>query len=67
MQAKPKYFETALSDADRSRLYRQRKADKARHTADLIAALYAAVPPDVAERLAADERYKDIITEALLR
>ncbi len=67
MQAKPKYFETAMSDADRSRLYRQRKADKAQHTTELIALLYQAAPPDVAERLAADERYKDIITEALLR
>ncbi|WP_162801135.1 hypothetical protein [Azospirillum brasilense] len=53
--------------AERSRLHRQRKADKARHTAELIALLYAAVPPELAERLAADERYKDIITEALLR
>ncbi|MGY0794114.1 hypothetical protein ACW7BJ_32595 [Azospirillum argentinense] len=48
-------------------MHRQRKADKARHTAELIALLYQAAPPDVAERLAADERYKDIITEALLR
>ena len=67
MQAKPKYFETALSPAEKQRLYRQRRADRARHTADLIAELLAAAPPEVAERLTADERYKDIITEALLR
>ncbi|MGF7177008.1 hypothetical protein [Azospirillum doebereinerae] len=67
LQAKPKYFETALPGAERQRLYRQRKADRERHTAELIAELLATVPEDVAARLTADERYNEIITAALLR
>ena len=67
MQARPRQFDQPLSGAERARIHRQRKADRARHTAELIAELLAAVPEDVATRLTADERYKDIITAALLR
>lgn len=66
MQARPRQFEQPLSGAERARLHRQRKADRARYTAELIAELMAAVPQDVAARLTADERFNDIITEALL-
>lgn len=64
---RPLLGENPMTDAERQRLYRQRKADRERHTADLIAKLLATVPEDVAARLTADERYKDIITAALLR
>lgn len=67
MQARPRQFDQPLSVAERSRLHRERQAARKRHTSELIAELLAAVPPDVAARLSADERYKDIITEALTR
>ena len=60
-------FNDPLTPAERQKRHRERRAERERHTAELIALLYQAAPPDVAERLAADERYKDIITEALLR
>ncbi|HEY0833898.1 MAG TPA: hypothetical protein VGE72_08330 [Azospirillum sp.] len=66
MQARPRQFEQPLSGAERARLHRERQAERKRNTASLIAELYHAVPADVAKRLAADERYKDIIMEALL-
>ncbi|SMH60498.1 hypothetical protein [Azospirillum agricola] len=67
MQARPRQLEQPLSGAERARIHRQRKANRERHTAELIAELLAAVPEDVAVRLTADERYKEIITAALLR
>lgn len=67
MQGRPRQFDQPLSGAERARIHRKRKADRERHTAGLIAELLAAAPEDVAARLIADDRYKDIITAALLR
>ena len=64
MSGKPRYGPKALETAERSRLFRQRSADRHRATAELIVALLAEAPADVRTAYGQDPVFGPLIVTA---